>query len=123
MLAVFAIVALAAAVLNGSKPAAVAVAACGVIALLIFLLARPPRRQQVGTLDDARQSFFNAEAVPQAGFWLQLIGALGLSITRHSPGDPQPEAAGGASTWVQVRRRKAAKSKQFGGSRPETKRA
>lgn len=77
----FALVALAAAIVNGSKPAAIAVAACGVIALLIFLLLDLPDANNVGTLDDARQSFFDAEAVPQAGFWLQLVGALGLAIT------------------------------------------
>ena len=81
VLAAFALVALAVAIVNGSKPAALAVAACGVLALLIFLLLDLPDANNVGTLDDARQSFFDAEAVPQAGFWLQLVGALGLAIT------------------------------------------
>ena len=81
VLAVFAIVALVIAVANGSKPAATAVAACGIIALLIFLLVDVPDAGNVGTLDDARQTFATAEAVPQAGFWLQLIGALGLAIS------------------------------------------
>ena len=53
MLAVFAVVALVVAVVNGSKPAAIAVAACGVIALLIFLLLDLPDANDVGTLDDA----------------------------------------------------------------------
>ncbi|MEO8092994.1 MAG: hypothetical protein ABI726_09845 [bacterium] len=81
VLGAFAISALIVAIVNGSKPAASAVAACGVIALLIFLLLDLPDANNVGTLDDARQSFFDAEAVPQPGFWLQLIGALGLAIT------------------------------------------
>ena len=81
VLGAFAIVALVLAIVNGSKPAAMAVAACGLIALLIFLLLDLPDANNVGTLDDARQSFFDAEAVPQPGFWLQLIGALGLAIT------------------------------------------
>jgi hypothetical protein len=81
VLAIFAIVALVIAVANGSKPAATAVAACGIIALLIFLLVDVPDAGNVGTLDDARQTFATAEAVPQAGFWLQLIGALGLAIS------------------------------------------
>ena len=91
VLAVGAILALGAAVFNGSKPAAVAVGACGVIALLIFLLLDLPDANNVGTLDDARQSFFNAEAVPQPGFWLQLIGALGLSITGIALATLSPE--------------------------------
>jgi hypothetical protein len=81
VLAVFAVVALVVAIANGSKPAATAVAACGIIALLIFLLVDVPDAGNVGTLDDARQTFATAEAVPQAGFWLQLIGALGLAIS------------------------------------------
>jgi hypothetical protein len=81
VLAVFAVVALVIAVANGSKPAATAVAACGVIALLIFLLVDVPDAGNVGTLDDARQTFATAEAVPKEGFWLQLIGALGLAIS------------------------------------------
>ncbi len=46
VLGVFAIAALVVAIVNGSKPAATAVAVCGVIALLIFLAPRPPGRQQ-----------------------------------------------------------------------------
>ena len=81
VLAVFAVIALVFAIANGSKPAATAVAACGVIALLLFLLVDVPDAGNVGTLDDARQTFATAEAVPQPGFWLQLIGALGLAIS------------------------------------------
>jgi hypothetical protein len=81
VLAIFAMVALFFAISNGSKPAATAVAACGVIALLIFLLLDLPDANNIGTFDDPRQSFFDAEAVPQPGFWLQLAGALGLAIT------------------------------------------
>lgn len=80
VLAFFAVVAMVIAVSSGSKAAAMAVAACGVIALLIFLLLDLPDAGNVGTLDDSRQTFATAEAVPQAGFWLQLIGALGLAI-------------------------------------------
>jgi hypothetical protein len=81
VLAVLAIVALAVAVLTASKPAALAVAIAGVIALLVFLLIDLPDANAVGTLDDARQSFFDAEAVPQGGFWLELVGALALAVT------------------------------------------
>jgi hypothetical protein len=81
VIAVFAVGALGLAVFTASKPAAIAVASMGGIALLIFLLADLPDAGQVGTLDDARQSFFDAEAVPQAGFWLEMLGALGLTLS------------------------------------------
>ena len=81
VLAVAAVVAMFIAISAGSKPAAMAVAACGVIALLIFLLLDLPDANNIGTLDDPRQSFFEAEAVPQEGFWLGLLGALGLALS------------------------------------------
>ena len=77
----FAVVAMVVALATGSKPAATAVAACGVIALLIFLLLDLPDANAIGTLDDPRQSFFEAEAIPQAGFWMELVGALGLALS------------------------------------------
>jgi hypothetical protein len=81
VIAVFAIGALALAVFTASKPAATAVAIAGVVALLVFLLVDLPDANAVGTLDDARQSFFDAEAVPQGGFWLEMVGALALAVT------------------------------------------
>ena len=60
--------------------AAFAVAACGVVALLIFLVGDLPDANQVGTLDDPRESFIDAKAEPQAGFWFELIGALVLAV-------------------------------------------
>jgi hypothetical protein len=85
LLAVFAIGALAITVFAGSKPAAIAVAACGGIALLFFLLLDLPDANAVGTINDScgsvGSSFFDAEAVPQGGFFLEMIGALGLTIT------------------------------------------
>ena len=81
VIAVFAIGALAVAVFAGSKPAAIAVAAMGVISLLFFLLGDLPDAGQVGTLDDARQSFFDAETVPQGGFWMMLVSSLALTVT------------------------------------------
>lgn len=81
VIAAFAAAATIAAVFAGSKPAAIGVATMGVIALLVFLLVDLPDAGQIGTLDDVRQSFFDAEAVPQAGFWLEMLGALGLAIS------------------------------------------
>jgi hypothetical protein len=91
VVAAFALGALVVAVLAGSKPAAIGVAVMGGIALLIFLLTDLPDAGQVGTLDDPRQSFFDAEAVPQAGFWLELVGALALSISGAALATLTPE--------------------------------
>jgi hypothetical protein len=81
VLAVLGVVAALVAIPSGSKPMAMAAAACGVIALLIFLLFVMPDANSVGTLDDPRQNFFEAEAEPRAGFWLELLGALGLALS------------------------------------------
>jgi hypothetical protein len=80
VIAVFAIIALAVAVFTGSKPAATAVAIAGVVALLVFLLADLPDANTTGTLD-TDQSFIDAEAVPREGFYMELLGALALSVT------------------------------------------
>lgn len=77
----FAVIATLLAVFAGSKPAAIAAAAAGIISLLIFLLIDLPDAGQVGTLNDARQSFVDAEAVPQEGFWLEMVGAIALALT------------------------------------------
>src|SRR5262249_53115000 len=60
--------------------AAVAIAVCGVVALLIFLIGDLPDLNKTGTLDDPRQSFIDAKAQAQAGFWLELIGSLVLTV-------------------------------------------
>ena len=80
VIAVFAIIALAVALFTGSKPAATAVAIAGVVALLVFLLADLPDANATGTLD-TDQSFIDAEAVPREGFYMELLGALALSVS------------------------------------------
>ncbi|MFN2613016.1 MAG: hypothetical protein ABR536_06585 [Solirubrobacterales bacterium] len=80
VLAAASVVALVVAGMTGSKPAAVSVAICGGIALLIFLVGDLPDANKIGTLDDARQSFIDAKAEPQSGFWFELIGALVLAV-------------------------------------------
>jgi hypothetical protein len=81
IISVFSVFAALIAIWAGSKPAAIAVAGMGTLALLIFLLIDLPDAGQVGTLNDARQSFIDAEAIPQAGFWLEMLGALSLALT------------------------------------------
>ena len=81
VISAFAILAAFATTWWGSKPAAIGVATMGLVALLIFLINDLPDAGQVGTLNDARQSFIDAEAVPKAGFWLEMVGAIALAIT------------------------------------------
>lgn len=57
-----------------------AVAVAGVVALLIFLIGDLPDVNKIGTIDDERQSFVDAKAEPQAGFWLELVGSVVLAI-------------------------------------------
>jgi hypothetical protein len=71
--------------------AAVAIAVCGLVALLIFLIGDLPKVNNVGTLDDPRQSFIDAEAKPVAGFWLELIGALVLTVCGAALATMRPE--------------------------------
>lgn len=91
LVSAFAILATIAAVWVPSKPAAVAVGAMGLIALLFFLLTDLPDAGAVGTLDDARQSFIDAEAIPQEGFWLELLGSLGLALSGIALATMSPE--------------------------------
>lgn len=81
VIAAFACVATLFAVRAASRPAAIAVAVAGSLALLAFLIVDVPDAGAVGTLEDARQSFFDAEAVPREGFWLGLVGSVGLAVS------------------------------------------
>ena len=83
--------------------AAVAIAVCGLVALLIFLIGDLPKVNNVGTLDDPRQSFIDAEAKPVAGFWLELVGALvladcGAALATQRPGRTATAAVHGGRT-------------------------
>ena len=95
LLAVFAVGALIVTLISGSKPAAIAVAGCGGVALLFFLLLDLPDANAVGTINDScgsvGSSFFDAEAVPQGGFFLEMIGAVGLTISGLALATMTPE--------------------------------
>ena len=74
--------------------AAFAIAACGVVALLVFLIVDLPDVNKIGTVDDPRESFIDAKAEPQAGFWFELFGSLvlaGCGIALATLRDPAPE--------------------------------
>jgi hypothetical protein len=98
VLAVFAlillVVAMAARGEQLGQVAAVAIAVCGVVALLIFLIGDLPKVNNVGTLDDPRQSFIDAEAKPVAGFWLELVGALVLTVCGAALATLRPDRTG-----------------------------
>ncbi len=84
IIAAFAIAGTIAAVYGGSRPAAFSVAAMGVVALLIFLISDLRVANTAGSLSEScgsSQGFlFEAEAVPQGGFYLELLGALALTV-------------------------------------------
>lgn len=80
VLGAFAVAAMVVAIIGGSKPAAIALAAAGITALLIFLVIDLPDVDKVGTFDDPGQTFLQAKAQPQDGFWIELIGALVLTV-------------------------------------------
>lgn len=80
VLAIFAAAALFVAVTSGSRPAAIAVAVCGGVALLLFLIRDLREAGSVGLLSDEFRYFVNARADPQAGFWFEAIGSVALAL-------------------------------------------
>ena len=95
--------------------AAMGVAVCGLIALLIFLIGDLPDVNKIGTLDDPRQSFIDAEAKPVAGFWLELIGSLVLTVCGAALATMRPERSKSGGE----RRRKASLARTQEGRRSE----
>jgi hypothetical protein len=85
VLAIFAVIAVVIAVATASKPAAVSVGIAGVIGLILFLTIDLPHANNTGTLagcsPSTEDAFFDAKAVPQAGFWLEMVGALALALS------------------------------------------
>jgi hypothetical protein len=99
-----------------SQVAAMAVAICGLIALLIFLIGDLPDVNKIGTLDDPRQSFIDAEAKPVAGFWLELVGSLVLTVCGAALATMKPRVTRGSG---HERRRKPSLARTQGGRRSE----
>jgi hypothetical protein len=98
VLAAFALILIAIGIATRGQPisevAAVAVAVCGVVALLIFLIGDLPDLNNEGTLDDDRESFIDAKAEPQAGFWFELVGSLVLAVCGAALATTRPDQAG-----------------------------
>jgi hypothetical protein len=94
VLAIFAVGAVVLAVTTASKPAAVAVGVSGVIALILFLTIDLPQANNVGNISsscDIAGAFDFAKAEPQAGFWLEMVGALALALSGVALGTLNPE--------------------------------
>jgi hypothetical protein len=84
VIAIFAIVAVLVAIFAGSRPAAVAVAVAGGLALVLFAIVDLPKANDVGTISSACNAVsqgFDAKALPQEGFWLELVGGLALALS------------------------------------------
>lgn len=81
------------------QTAALALAVTGLIALLIFLTIDLPDANRIGSLGNETGSFLDARAVPQIGFWLEMVGSLIVfgcgaalaysSLTGQSRKDPE----------------------------------
>jgi hypothetical protein len=63
------------AIAGGSRPAALAVTVLGAVALAIVLIIDLPSLNEAGLIG---RTYDLAEAHPGIGFWLQLVGAVGL---------------------------------------------
>jgi hypothetical protein len=63
------------AVVGGSRPAALAVTALGAVALAIVLIIDLPSLNEAGLIG---RTYDLAKAHPGAGFWIELVGAVGL---------------------------------------------
>jgi hypothetical protein len=85
ILSIFAVCAVIVAVLGPSRPGAIAVAIAGAVALVIFLVVDLPKANDVGTLAGCSPTTFvqsfETKAVPAAGFWLEMVGALALALS------------------------------------------
>jgi hypothetical protein len=84
VLAAFAILAVIVAVLGASRPAAVAVPIAGLLALLLFGIVDLPKANDVGSISgvcDLADLGLDAKAVPEAGFWLEMVGAVALTLS------------------------------------------
>jgi hypothetical protein len=91
VMAAFAMVALVVAVGTGARPAAVAVAAAGGLSLLFFLVVDLPDVGQQGTVDEPSRVFFSSEAEPADGFWLEVVGTVGLALSGAALATLRPE--------------------------------
>jgi hypothetical protein len=99
-----AVVPMALGALRGAKPAMLALAAIGVIVLVIALTVDLPAARQEGTLRESI-TYENAKAQPAIGFFLETLAGVLLLLSgglqflraregdrREAPPEPQPDA-------------------------------
>ena len=82
-----------------SQTAAVALAVTGLVAMLIFLIIDVPDANRIGALGNETGSFVDAKAIPQLGFWLELLGSLlligcGSALSYSALTSDMPERSG-----------------------------
>lgn len=80
ILALLACVSALAAVATGTVWYAITIAGAGAVALIVFLTLDLPDAGTVGNFDDGIVALANVEAEPRLGFWLALLGSLGLIV-------------------------------------------
>lgn len=80
LLGLFAVFAVAGSIAAGSKPLAIAATAAGVVALLLFLLIDLPDAGRADSVATSAEGLVTAEAHPAGGFWVELVGALVLTM-------------------------------------------
>ncbi len=85
-----------AAAVRGSRPALLALGALGVATLLIALVGDLPDARATGVVGSSSTHFSSAAATPQAGLFLETVGAIVLMIGSGCGlllGRPAPTAA------------------------------
>lgn len=80
VLAIVTVATMLTAVASGLRAVAMATAAFGVTALLLFLVIDLPDAGKLGDLEDPVFSLVNARAEPQVGFWLEAVGSVVLGL-------------------------------------------
>jgi hypothetical protein len=105
LLAIFAAAATIVVIFSGSRPAAVAVAAAGGVALVLLLTIDAPDLNSVGNFEDRAVGVTDARAEPRAGFWLEMVGALGLTICGSALAMLTPERRTAPARALEARRR------------------
>ena len=101
--------------LGASRPAAVAVPIAGLLALLLFGVVDLPKANDVGSISGVctlADQGIDAKAVPEAGFWLEMVGAVALTLSGAALAMLHCGPAcgpGGAQRWLggSARRRQA----------------
>lgn len=80
LLGLVAIAATLLAVFAGSRPAAISVAVCGIVALALFALIDLPDVGSHDLIADANQDYTEGRAVADSGFWISMAASILMII-------------------------------------------